>query len=221
MDKVQIERVIVGMLEVNSYILICPGSGETVVIDPGDEPERIMNAIDKAGGKKVIWIIHTHAHGDHIGATGKLSEMTGAKIAVHEAESEFLTDPLQNLSAVFGPPVSAPEADWKFSAGEILHFGGQMLQIHHTPGHSPGCCCFLLNENLFTGDTLFNGSIGRTDFPHSSPPAMQRSLETITLNFSPDTIIYPGHGPFSTLKEEMNINPFLSFYRDASDLSTI
>ena len=220
MDSIKINQVVVGMLEVNVYILVCSSTGETVIIDPGDEAERIMDSVNEAGGKQVSWLLHTHAHGDHIGATRDLAEMTGAKIGIHESEADFLTDASLNLSKDFYIPVTAPEADWKFKNKEVLKFGNQMIKIHHTPGHSPGCCCFLVNKNLFTGDTLFRGSIGRTDFSHSSPPAMQKSLEIITAEFSPKTIIYPGHGPSSTMAEEFKTNPFLNFYSDASDLST-
>ena len=185
----EITRVPVGLLETNCYIVSLPGRDDCTVIDPGADAEAILRA---AGGKKPAFVLLTHGHFDHIGAAGALRE-AGARILIHEADAPMLTDPGLNAGWMIGREVTAPPADRTFRDGEDLELAGLTFAVIHTPGHTPGSCCFRCGDVLFTGDTVMAGGYGRTDLPGGSERAMIASLRRI-LPLTRTLTVYGGHG---------------------------
>jgi hydroxyacylglutathione hydrolase len=203
-----LEILAVGALETNCYILGDEKTKQAVVIDPGGDFEIIEDHLRKLK-LKVQYIILTHGHVDHIGALAKLKKATGAEILIHSKDSAMLYDPNQNLSFFSGDRIIATKADKTLEEGDIIQCGGIKLQVLHTPGHTPGGISLLTDKMIFTGDTLFCGSIGRTDFPGSSYQKLIKSIKDKLLSKDDDFVIYPGHGPSSTIGEERRNNPFL------------
>lgn len=203
----EITVMAVGTNGANCYIV---GKGEQgIVIDPGSEGERILRQIDERG-LQIQAIINTHGHFDHIGANGVLATTTGAPLYIHRQDALMLTDANRNLAAWAGMgEVVSPPADHLLQGGEVLDLGGLKLKILHTPGHTPGCICIQIGDTLFTGDTLFAGSVGRVDLPGSSQAALANSLQSVILALPSHMAICPGHGPSSTLQQERDENPFL------------
>ncbi len=203
----RVESLVVGDLGVNSYLLI--GDGEGVIIDPGAEGERLFALIQ---GREVVlrYIVNTHGHFDHTGANGFIKEKTGADLAIHEADVELLKDtPYQ--ASLFGLSARpSPEPDLILKDGYILEVEGLRIEVIHTPGHTKGSISLLVDGVLFTGDTLFAGSVGRTDLPGGSYEGLMRSIRERILPLPDDTLIYPGHGPSTTLQYEKATNPFLA-----------
>ncbi|MTV49719.1 MBL fold metallo-hydrolase [Heliobacillus mobilis] len=199
-----------GMLGANCYLVICEETKETVIIDPGDEGERILNRVNEEKAK-VIAIINTHGHGDHIGANRFLKEATGAPLMCHENDAPKLVEAGKNLSLYIGVPISSPPPDRFLQEGDIIEIGSTIrLEVLHTPGHTAGGICLKGEGVVFTGDTLFAGSIGRTDFPGGSFEEIIRSINTKLLSLADNTVVYSGHGPTSTIGEEKRSNPFLT-----------
>jgi glyoxylase-like metal-dependent hydrolase (beta-lactamase superfamily II) len=201
----------VGPFAENSYFLVERGSLEAVAIDPGDEAGRLLEIID-ARGFKLRWILNTHAHLDHVGAVQALKEATGAPFYLHRAD-RFLLDLLPAQAAAFGlrpPPV--PAVDGWLEEGDVFEFGAGRIRIEviETPGHSPGGVTFVAEGALFSGDALFQGSIGRTDLPGGDYETLIRSIRERLLVFPDETPVYSGHGPPTTVGEERRGNPFLA-----------
>jgi glyoxylase-like metal-dependent hydrolase (beta-lactamase superfamily II) len=201
----KIERAIVGpMYQVNCWIV---GNDEkVVVIDPGDEPDKIINII---GDRKVEYILNTHLHIDHIGAVADLRKKYNAPFGIHKNEKPALHDAIKNLSAFTGGTVTLQEADMYFNDGDELDFLGQKIKVLHTPGHTEGGCCYVIGKNVFTGDTLFNMSIGRTDFPGGNTNTIINSIKKKLMPLGDDYKVYPGHMGESTIGFEKANNPFL------------
>jgi hydroxyacylglutathione hydrolase len=204
-----LEILAVGALETNCYILGDEKTKQAVVIDPGGDFEIIEEHLKKLK-LKVQYIILTHGHVDHIGALGELKKTTQAKILIHSKDSAMLYDPNQNLSIFSGDKIIPIKADRLLEDGDIIQCGGIKLEVLHTPGHTPGGISLLTDKMIFTGDSLFCGSIGRTDFPGSSFQNLIQSIKDKLLSRDDDYIIYPGHGPSSTIGEERKNNPFLT-----------
>ncbi len=201
----------VGWLECNCHIVGDPETREAVVIDPGEEAEAILEVI-RRHRLKVKHIVITHAHIDHVGGAAKLKQVTGAPILMHP-DDRWLLDNLElqaSLIGVLAPP--AATLDQPLGDGDELRWGRDLrAQVLHTPGHSPGSLCLYVPERkiLFAGDTLFAGSIGRTDLWGGSYDAILRSIKTQLLALADDTVVFPGHGPETTLALERAHNPFL------------
>lgn len=205
-----LETLVLGPLQTNCYILGCPASGDGLVIDPGAEAGRV-EAVLKKHGLKLGKIILTHGHADHIGACGELKQSTGAKILVHREDAALLTDPHLNLTAYTGFPCAFPQADVLLDDGDVVELGAATtLTVLHTPGHTRGSICLLGPNRLFSGDTLFAGSVGRTDFPGGSFKELLNSLKERILPLADDVLVYPGHGPSSTIGFEKRENPYLT-----------
>jgi len=205
----KIRTLIVGPIETNCYIVYCPRTKEGVVIDPGDEGEKIVDAINNLG-IKIKYVINTHGHHDHIKANKDVKQATGAEILIHASDATMLTDSSKNLSHYMGEIVSELAADKELNDGDVINFGTISLKVLHTPGHTPGCISLLSTTEkiCFTGDTLFNGSVGRTDLPGGNYKTLMNSLRGKLINLSNEVTIYPGHGPHSTIGEEKAINPY-------------
>ncbi len=193
----------------NCYIIGCSETKEVAVIDPGGEGEKIISLLESKG-YQVKYIINTHGHLDHIGANKAIKDKFNCDILIHELDGAMLPDPSKNLSSFMCGQVASPPADRLLTEGEIIEIGSTLkLEVIHTPGHTPGGICLKAGKLLFTGDTLFGGSIGRSDFPGGSHATLIKSIKEKLLNLPEDTVVYPGHGPESTIGEEKETNPFL------------
>ncbi len=201
----------VGLLACNCSILGDEATGEAVVIDPGDEIERVEEILARHN-LKAKYIVATHAHIDHIGGIEKLQRATGAAVMMHQADLPLYRD-LGGLAMMLGlPPPGLAEVDQFLKEGDRLVCGSLALEVLHTPGHSPGSLSLHLpgeQVRIFSGDTLFRGSIGRTDLWGGSYSEILRSIRDTLLRFPDETPVFPGHGPATTLGEEREHNPFL------------
>lgn len=199
----------VGGLGTNCYI-VSDDSGHAAIIDPGGDAQRILNTV-KQKNLTVDFILLTHAHFDHIMAIEELCDATGAQILVGAADAPMLYDAQLNLSAMVYPAQAVEmTAHRLLFDGEIIHVGDVTLTVMETPGHTRGSVCYLGEDVLFSGDTLFAGSIGRTDLPGGDMTVLRRSLERLAA-LDGDYTVYPGHGEETTLSFEKAANPYLAF----------
>ena len=200
----------IGSMGVNCYIVGCEETREVAVIDPGGNAPAILDWLNREN-LKARYIINTHGHIDHIGANRGVQEQTGAEILIHEGDASMLTSSVANFSFMMGSKVTSPAADRLIEHGDIIKIGNTVeLEVIHTPGHSPGGVCLKCGENIiFVGDTLFQGSIGRTDFPGGSHEQLIGMIIERLLCYDDDVICYPGHGPATTIGFERKHNPFL------------
>lgn len=203
-----IECIPVGPMGANCYVVECEETKQAAVIDPGGDVEKILNYLKKRG-LALKYIINTHGHIDHIAGNDKLRDATGAKLLIHELDADMLENPKLNLSAFMGFTTKFKPADRLLVEGETVEVGKVRLNVIHTPGHTRGGICLSAGEAVFTGDTLFNGSIGRTDFPGGDFDAIINSIKTKLLPLPDDTAVYPGHMGESTIAYERKYNPFL------------
>ena len=195
-----------GALQANCYLL-SDEEGATAVIDPGHEAGTILETV-RAGELAVEAILLTHAHFDHILAADELRRETGAPVYVYETDAPALADPRRSLTVLAKGGAGPLRADHLLKDGEELRVGRLAVSVLHTPGHTPGSCCFLCGDALFSGDTLFAGSIGRTDFPGGDDQAMAASLRMLAA-LEPGIRVFPGHGESTTLSKERMENPYL------------
>lgn len=203
-----IKKLIVGPLEVNCYIIGDEDAGEAAVIDPGDEDDRILVEI-KENGLKLRYIINTHAHFDHVGVNQALKEITGAEILIHEADQELLTVAGEQ-AFLYGLDILPSKADRLLKDGDEINLGRINLKVLHTPGHSKGSISLLGDGFIFTGDTIFAGSAGRTDFPGGSLEELLKSIRERLAILNDRTAVFPGHGPETTIGKEKRYNPFFN-----------
>lgn len=199
----------VGMLGTNCYLAYCDETKEGVIIDPGGDGERINKVIEESG-IEIKYIINTHGHHDHIGANEEVKEFTGKDLLIHENDADMLVTPRHN-SYLFGNQTKlSPPADGFLKEGDVVEFGNSSLEVIHLPGHTEGGIGLYSEKDrvIFVGDTLFYGSIGRTDLPHSDFQKMTKSLARL-MELPDDTIVLPGHGPKTTIATEKQINPFI------------
>ncbi len=209
MTRPRIQTIVVGPLQTNCSILSDEG-GQAVIVDPGDEADRIARALARTGATAVA-LLHTHAHFDHISGTAELAALTGAPIRLHAADFP-LYEKLEEQASFFGIPAGPPlPPDAPISDGEVIRFGDARLRAIHTPGHTPGSTCFLLEGTepvLFSGDTLFHRSIGRTDLWGGDTDAILASIRGRLFSLPGATQVVCGHGPGTTIDQERRLNPF-------------
>ena len=199
-----LERLELGMYGTNCYIVGDESTKEGLIIDPGSDANQILNQV-KELGLDIKLIVLTHTHMDHTGALAEVKAATGAEVAVHTDDAATL----QSRSPFQSSPQALPSPDRLLKGGDSIEMGKLRLLVLHTPGHSPGGICLLGEGVVFSGDTLFNSSIGRTDFPGGSHPQILNSIHTKLMVLPDTTIVYPGHGPESTIGDERKQNPFL------------
>lgn len=191
-------------MAVNCYLVVDSSTKEACLIDPGAGLSEIKNYITK-NGFKLKFIINTHGHGDHIAGNGYFD----CPVYIHKLDKDFLTNADLNLSSSFFFKVTSPEASRLLEEGDLVKLGGLTFEVLHTPGHTPGSISLKLGDALFSGDTLFCGGVGRTDFDYGDEAALYRSIHKKLLALPDNTIIYPGHGDDSTIGRERRANPFL------------
>jgi glyoxylase-like metal-dependent hydrolase (beta-lactamase superfamily II) len=203
-----VTQITVGAFQENCYLVEDPKTNAVAIVDPGSEPERIVEAVEQSGGRvEAIWI--THAHVDHIGAIAPLKRKYDVPVWLHP-----LDEPLYRVGGrqaqLYGIPYEEPPApDRRFAEGEKLTLGSLELDVIHVPGHAPGHVVIFGHGNALVGDCLFAGSIGRTDLPFSNPSQLEASLKRIA-SLPPETVVHPGHGDSTTIGEERLSNPFLN-----------
>ncbi len=203
----------VGPVQENSYILRAdPQSTRAIIVDPGEEAERLLVAA-KDLGVEIEAILITHCHFDHIGAVAPVAAATGAPVYCPEIERPVLADVMSWVPPGFGP-FESYEADHTVKGGEHLSLAGMEIDVLFTPGHSPGHVTYAVNGALLSGDVLFQGSVGRVDLPGGDWPTLERSIETLLRTYPRETFLYPGHMGVTTLGRERDTNPFLSEIRD-------
>lgn len=205
-----IRQIVVGSMSVCCYVIGCQDTKEGAVIDPGGSEAEVLAAVHQEG-LHVKYIINTHGHPDHVCGNGPLKEATGAEIVMHEADAAFFAQAdARQYFAMLGLPESPPP-DKLVKDGDVLAIGKIKLSVIFTPGHTPGGMCLYSKPNLFTGDTLFVGGVGRTDFPGGSTSLLNKSIQDRLLSLPEDTIVWPGHGyggDSSTIGAEKRSNPF-------------
>jgi len=209
MSELDIRSFTVGPVQENAYIVRLAGATRAVLIDPGEEPDRLLRAIDDLG-VQIEAILITHCHFDHIGAVAPLARATGAPVYCPEVERPVLEDVRLGTPPGFGPFENyVPEHT--LAGGESLSIADLDIEVLFTPGHSPGHLTFSLPAHaaIVSGDVLFEGSIGRTDLPFADHPTLERSLATLVETLPPETTVYPGHMGVTTLGRELATNPFL------------
>lgn len=212
MSSPDVRAFTVGPVQENCYIVRADGSAQhAVIVDPGDEPERLLSAVD-ALGVQIDAILITHCHFDHIGAVAAVARATGAPVYCPEIERPVLADIMRFVPPGFGP-FDSYEADHTVAGGERLRLAGLDFDVVFTPGHSPGHVTYALPGVLLSGDVLFQGSVGRVDLPGGDWPTLERSIEELLRAYPPETVVYPGHMGVTTLGRERDSNPFLSELR--------
>lgn len=207
-DRLVVHQMSVGPLQVNCFIVACSKTRQAVVIDPGDEGERILRAAEQAE-LTICKVVNTHGHFDHIGANLQIVEKTGAQLLIHADDLPLLQN-ARNHAEVYGLSVTAsPEPDRLLDQGDTLQVGELSLRVFHVPGHSPGGICLLTEGHLFVGDVLFSGSIGRTDLPGGDFDALVEGVRERLFALPDETVVHPGHGPDTTIGRERQMNPFV------------
>ena len=205
-----VKQLTVGMMGVCCYIASCEKTNKAVVIDPGGDEDRILDYCTEKQ-LEVVYIVNTHGHLDHVCGNGRIQAATGAQIVMHADDIAYFNDPaVKKYFAGLGLPESPP-ASISVQDGDIITFGEEQLQVIHTPGHTPGGICLYSPPHCFTGDTVFAGAVGRTDFPGGSMQQMLNAIKTRLLPLPEETIVWPGHGYGglqSTIGREARTNPY-------------
>jgi hydroxyacylglutathione hydrolase len=220
MSAPDVRAFTVGPVQENSYI-VRAGADATraVIVDPGDEAERLLKAID-ALNVEIEAILITHCHFDHIGAVAPVARATGAPVYCPEIERPMLVDIMSWVPPGFGP-FESYEPEYTVTGGDRLSLAGLEFEVIFTPGHSPGHVTYVLPGALLSGDVLFQGSVGRVDLPGGDWPTLERSIESLLKAYPQETVVYPGHMGVTTLGRERDSNPFLSELRVRVPRSTI
>jgi glyoxylase-like metal-dependent hydrolase (beta-lactamase superfamily II) len=200
-------QMAVGPLQTNCYIAACEKTSSAVVIDPGFDAEGIARQIDDMG-LRVVAIVNTHGHADHVMANDRLRAITQARVMIHRDDAAMLLDAGRAFSSWTGIEATVGPADVLLEDDSVIEAGELRFVTIHTPGHTPGSCCLACEDTLFSGDTLFAGSVGRVDLPGGKGSDLRRSLQAL-MKLPDDTTVLPGHGPETTIGRERRENPFV------------
>lgn len=208
---INVKMIIVGDMGVNCCVVTDVETGKTAVIDPGDHSRKLDAALNDVGYENIEYILLTHCHYDHIGGVMRLRSHDGcnAKVVLHEAEKDMITDSYKNLSLpMTGRPITSVRPDILVKDGDKITLGNSTITVMHTPGHTPGGVCYIVDDYIFSGDTLFYRSAGRTDFPGGSIAELKESLMKIAA-LDGDYDVYPGHMMTTRLSDERAENPYI------------
>jgi len=210
-DVIDARMFTVGPVQENCYIVRQPNAATAVIVDPGDEADRIIGALQALQIETVEAILLTHCHFDHIGAVAPVAKATGAPVYCPKLETEVLADIMAYVPYPGFGPFESYEADHTIGGGETLELAGLQFEVDFVPGHSPGHVSYALPEHqaLFSGDVLFQGSVGRVDLPGGDWPTLLASIERLLGKYAPETTVHPGHMGLTTLAVERDTNPFL------------
>lgn len=208
-----VKMLTLGALGTNCFVVWCEETKEAVVIDPGfsteNEGKKTVLHIIETNDLRIKYIINTHGHADHTSGNGVIKKATGAPILIHELDAPLLGVSGQDWASMFGYQVISPPADKTLREGDTIDFGKCTLSVLHTPGHTEGGISLVGTDCVFVGDTLFMGSIGRTDFPGGNYKALIRSIKQKLARLPDNYTVYPGHGPTTTIAQEKRNNPFI------------
>jgi hydroxyacylglutathione hydrolase len=202
-----VERLVVGMLQCNCYLVACEDTKEAIVIDPGGDAPLILDRV-KELGLAIKYIVNTHGHIDHIAANRPVKEGTGAQLAIHQDDAEWLVTDQGAYARMLGVSSPGPAADVLLEEGDEIAFGNERLQVIHTPGHSLGGISLVGDGVVFCGDTLFSMGVGRVDLPGGSWETLMNTIKTRLFTMPDDTVVYTGHGPETTIGREKELNPW-------------
>jgi hydroxyacylglutathione hydrolase len=208
---IDVRMFTVGPVQENTYIVRAKGSDRAVIVDPGDEAERLLEALDALGIQQLEAILLTHTHFDHVGAVAPVARATGAPVYCPELETQVLANVMEYVPWPGIGPYESYDADHTVKGGEQLSLAGLEFEVSFTPGHSPGHVSYALPGEgaLFSGDVLFQGSVGRVDLPGGDWPTLLASIDGLISAYPPETTVYPGHMGITTLGQERDSNPFL------------
>jgi hydroxyacylglutathione hydrolase len=206
---IKIDSLALGPLATNAYLLSNPDTGKGIIIDPGMNAQPLIKRIAHL---EIEAILLTHAHFDHIGGVEEIRKLKKCPVYLHDLEADWLTNPKKNGSARYpelGSPIVTDPAEYALDEGQVLHFLGASFQVFHTPGHSPGSVSFLYENHLFGGDVLFKLSVGRTDLSGGDEGTLLDSIHGKLFELDDNVIVYPGHGPRTTIGYEREHNPYV------------
>jgi hydroxyacylglutathione hydrolase len=208
---IDVRMFTVGPVQENCFILRQKDSGTALIVDPGEEADRLLSAVEELGIEKVEAILVTHTHFDHVGAVAPVARATGAPVYCPELEREVLANIMDYVPWPGFGPFESYDADHTVAGGETLELAGMKVEVLFTPGHSPGHVTYAIRDEraLFSGDVLFQGSVGRVDLPGGDWPTLLSSIQSLVDEFDPETVVYPGHMGITTLERERATNPFL------------
>ena len=205
---IELTHLVLGPIETNCYFVRDTETGDLVIVDPAWYDPSLEGKVREIGAEHVKGILLTHCHVDHIAGAAQLKELTGAPLWAPPQEKEFLTDPALSLAYMIPGGIRSFEAEYPVAEGKPLQIGSLSFRVLHTPGHTIGSHCYLIEDLMLSGDTLFFGSVGRTDHPTGNTAMIMQSVRRLAA-LPGDWRVYPGHGPETTMKRERLINPYL------------
>jgi hydroxyacylglutathione hydrolase len=204
-----VERLVVGMLQCNCYVVGCQEKKHGVIIDPGGDAAVILDHVEQLG-LDIKYIVNTHGHIDHIAANRPIKEATGARLAIHQDDAEWLVTDQGDYARMLGVLSPGPPADVLLGEGDKVTFGSEVLEVLHTPGHSLGGISLAADGVVFCGDTLFAMGVGRVDLPGGSWETLMNAIKTRLFTMPDDTVVYTGHGEPTTIGREKRFNPWFA-----------